>query len=219
MALMLGALAGILGAFVKHPIMHSLRMWSDIIVSWILRVFLYIIPVFVAGFIVKLAHDQILYTIVKEYALIFIIVAASQITYICLVYFAINGFRVKDTIKSIKNMIPAAFVGFGAMSSAAAMPLTLIGAEKNARHPDIAKSCIPATVNSHLIGDCLAIPIFAFAVLKNFSMPEPTLATYSLFAVFFVLAKFSVAAIPGGGIIVMLPIRDALSYYSAVYSF
>lgn len=208
-ALLLGAVTGIIGAFIKHPVMHSLRMGSDIIVSWILRVFLYIIPVFVAGFIVKLAHDQILYTIVKEYALIFAIVAASQITYISFLYFAINSFRIKDTMISIKNMLPAAFIGFGAMSSAAAMPLTLIGAEKNAKHPDIAKSCIPATVNIHLIGDCLAIPLFAFAVLKNFSIPEPNLATYSLFAVFFVLAKFSVAAIPGGGIIVMLPILES----------
>jgi len=207
-ALLLGALIGILGAFIKHPVIHTFRMYSDIIVSWILRIFMYIIPVFIAGFIVKLAHDQILYTIVKEYALIFVIVAASQLTYISLLYFAINGFRPKATLTSMKNMLPAAFVGFGAMSSAAAMPLTLIGAEKNAKHKDIAKGCIPATVNIHLIGDCLAIPIFAFAVLKNFSMPEPSLLHYSLFAVFFVLAKFSVAAIPGGGIIVMLPILE-----------
>ncbi|MCX6990382.1 MAG: cation:dicarboxylase symporter family transporter [Chlamydiae bacterium] len=209
MALLAGALAGILGSFIKHPVMHKLRWVADIIVSWILRVFLYIIPIFVAGFIIKLAHDEILYTIVKEYALIFAIVAASQALYICLLYFFINKCSLKETAKSIKNMLPAAFVGFGAMSSAAAMPLTLIGAEKNAKHKDIAASCIPATVNIHLIGDCLAIPLFAFAVLKNFSLPEPSLIQYSLFAVFFVLAKFSVAAIPGGGIIVMLPILES----------
>ncbi|MBM3208450.1 MAG: dicarboxylate/amino acid:cation symporter [Chlamydiae bacterium] len=95
------------------------------------------------------------------------------------------------------------------------MPLTLIAAEKNAENPDIAKSCIPATVNIHLIGDCLAIPIFAFAVLKNFNLPEPSLMQYSIFAMYFVLAKFSVAAIPGGGIIVMLPILESQLGFSA----
>ena len=68
---------------------------------------------------------------------------------------------------------------------------------------------IPATVNIHLIGDCFAIPIFAFAVLKNFGMEDPGFIAYLAFAVYFVMAKFSVAAIPGGGIIVMLPVLES----------
>jgi Na+/H+-dicarboxylate symporter len=37
-------------------------------------------------------------------------------------------------------------------------------------------------------------------------LPIPNSTQYSLFAVHFVLAKFGVAAVPGGGILVMLPI-------------
>ena len=208
-ALIFGLIAGVASTFIKSPWVESVKKYSEAIVSSILKFFMAIIPIFVCGFIIKLAHDGILYTIAKEYALIFFIVALSQMAYVAILFFMINRFDVKNTIISIKNMLPAALVGFGAMSSAAAMPLTLIGAEKNARRPDVAKSCIPATVNIHLIGDCLAIPIFAFAVLKNFSIPEPSIVQYALFTVFFVLAKFSVAAIPGGGIIVMLPILES----------
>src|SRR5262249_43977507 len=68
---------------------------------------------------------------------------------------------------------------------------------------------IPSTVNIHLIGDCLAIPIFAFAILKNFGMAEPSFLAYISFAFYFVMAKFSVAAVPGGGILVMLPILES----------
>jgi len=106
-------------------------------------------------------------------------------------------------------MFPAAAAGFGSMSSAASMPLTILGAEKNTGNPTLTRLVIPATVNIHLIGDCFAIPIFAFAVLKNFGIAEPAFFAYVLFACYFVLAKFSVAAIPGGGIIVMLPILES----------
>jgi len=115
--------------------------------------------------------------------------------------------------QSVKNMLPAAIAGFSTMSSAAAMPLTIIGAEKNCENKDLARSVIPATVNIHLIGDCFAIPIFAYAVLKNFGFAQPSEIGYLYFAVYFVLAKFSVAAIPSGGILVMLPIlKDHLSF-------
>jgi Na+/H+-dicarboxylate symporter len=94
------------------------------------------------------------------------------------------------------------------MSSAASIPLTLIGTEKNAKNKDLVHTVVPATVNIHLIGDCIAIPCFAFAILKNFDLPQPDLMTYFMFTIYFVIAKFSVAAIPGGGIIVMLPILE-----------
>ena len=94
------------------------------------------------------------------------------------------------------------------MSSAASMPLTIIGTEKNAKNKDLVHTVVPATVNIHLIGDCIAIPCFAFAILKNFDIAQPDVATYFMFSIYFVIAKFSVAAIPGGGIIVMLPILE-----------
>jgi Na+/H+-dicarboxylate symporter len=94
------------------------------------------------------------------------------------------------------------------MSSAAAIPVTIIGTEKNTKNSSLTRLATPLTVNTHLIGDCFAIPIFAFAVMKNFGIAEPTFFTYLLFALYFVIAKFSVAAIPGGGIIVMLPILE-----------
>ena len=56
-----------------------------------------------------------------------------------------------------------------------------------------------------MLGDCIAIIIFAFAILKNFGAPEPTMGVFMLFAFYFVVAKFTVAGIPGGGILAVLP--------------
>ena len=64
------------------------------------------------------------------------------------------------------------------------------------------------TASIHLIGDCIAIPCFAFAILKSYGYPAPTFYTYLIFTIYFVIAKFSVAAVPGGGILVMLPVLE-----------
>ena len=42
-----------------------------------------------------------------------------------------------------------------------------------------------------------------------FKLKETLLLNYFMFVVYFVIAKFSVAGIPGGGIIVMLPILES----------
>ena len=190
-----------------------------------LKFLVFMIPLFVAGFIVKLQYDSVIMTIVKDYALIFILIALAQFSYISMLYLLLNNMIIINYITNIKNMIPAAIIGFSTMSSAASMPLTIIGAEKNAENKDLARSVIPATVSVHLIGDCFAIPIFAYAVLKSFGVAEPSLLNYMIFALYFVLAKFSVAAVPGGGILVMLPIlekylgfnSDMMSLITALY--
>ena len=170
--------------------------------------FLYVIPLFILGFMIKMMHDGVMRIILRDYSIIFGIITGAAFTYITLLYFIASRFHPKTCIRSMKNMLPATLAGFGSMSSVAAMPLTIVGTEKNSKHPDIACSIIPATVNIHLIGDCFAIPIFAFAVMKSFGLTEPPIFHYLLFAIYFVLAKFSVAAVPGGGILVMLPILE-----------
>ena len=82
-------------------------------------------------------------------------------------------------------------------------------------NPDLARSVIPATVNIHLVGDCFAIPIFALAILVSFQGGLPSLEHYALFTFYFVMAKFAVAAVPGGGVLVMLPVLEKYLGFSA----
>lgn len=213
-AMFAGLLLGILCGWLKPSAGEKIGLYFEKWIGLFLKLFLYVIPLFIAGFIINMLHEGMMGLILRAYALIFIVVATTVFTYIALVYWAANGFQKKIFVQNLKNMLPAAIAGFGSMSSAAAMPLTLIGTQKNSKNPDMAKSIIPATVNIHLIGDCFAIPIFAFAILKSFGMAEPAFGSYLIFAVYFVLAKFSVAAVPGGGILVMLPILETYLGFS-----
>ncbi|KTD42411.1 cation:dicarboxylate symporter family transporter [Legionella quateirensis] len=191
----------------------------DKIMNILLSFIVCLIPLFVAGFLIKLQYDGVVSVIIKDYAPIFLLIALAQFVYIGFVLLCLNQFRIAGLFKDFKNMLPAVISGFSTMSSAASMPLTIIGVENSTQNKELSGAVIPATVNIHLVGDCFAIPIFAYAVLKSFGLDEPSLLTYLLFTFYFVLAKFSVAAIPGGGIIVMLPILETyLGFNSAMMS-
>lgn len=224
-AMFLGVSLGIgLGMF-KPAFAQFTADKLDWLVSKVLKSFAFILPFFVVGFVVKLQHDGLMQMIIKDYLKIFMIIAAMQFSYIFFLYWLFNRFNLSRTLTCLKNLFPAAIAAFSTMSSAAVLPLTIMGAERNAKSKDLVRAVIPATVNIHLIGDCFAIPIFAFAIMKGFGVAEPSLMNYLIFVCYFVLAKFSVAAIPGGGILVMLPVLEAylgfnaemLSLITAVY--
>ncbi|MFI4917933.1 MAG: cation:dicarboxylate symporter family transporter [Legionellales bacterium] len=214
-AMFLGIIVGIIASKITPQKSMLLSKKIDYFIGKVLAVVVLLIPFFVAGFVVKLQYDGVMSVIMKDYTFIFAIIALAQYSYILLAYFLLNNLKTAGFLNNIKNMLPAAISGFSTMSSAASMPLTIIGAENNTENKDIARAVIPATVNIHLIGDCIAIPIFAYAVLKSFGMEEPSLLNYLIFTFYFVMAKFSVAAVPGGGIIVMLPILESCLGFNA----
>ncbi|MGL4540450.1 MAG: cation:dicarboxylate symporter family transporter [Candidatus Rhabdochlamydia sp.] len=217
-AMFSGIFFGILFSLFKPALSLKISLYFEKAIQKMLNMLTFIIPIFITGFIIKLIHDQLIHTIIYDYSLIFILVAISQFIYIACIYLMSNRFNFPPFLQALKNMLPAAITGFSSMSSAAAMPLTIIGSEKNTQNPSLTRLATPLTVNTHLIGDCFAIPIFAFAIMKNFGIPEPTFFAYLLFALYFVMAKFSVAAIPGGGIIVMLPILESQLGFTAEMS-
>lgn len=217
-ALFGGLIFGIALTFFKPLLAGRIASVFEKIIEKILFLLTYAIPLFITGFIIKLVHDKVLQGMVQNYAWILLLVALAQFSYIAFLYLFACRFRFSNFLQSIKNMFPAAIAGFGSMSSAAAMPLTIMGVDKNVTNPHLSRLVVPATVNIHLLGDCFAIPIFAFAVMQNFGVTELSFFSYLPFALLFVLAKFSVAAIPGGGIIVMLPILESQLGFNAEMS-
>ena len=91
------------------------------------------------------------------------------------------------------------------MSSLATLPVTLNAAEKNTGAIDISRAVIPATVNIHMVGVSIAIPLIALTILLGYGHPLPSFNHYCVFALNFVIAQLAVAAVPGGAILVMIP--------------
>ena len=184
---------------------HALQKISIAILN---KAFIPVIPIFLVGFLLKLQHDQLLVMICKNYLSIFLMISVLLIIYLVLMYGFACNFNRSRWGASLRNMLPAALAGFSSMSSAAAMPLTILASEQNCNNKNIARGVVPITTNIHLVGDCFGIPIMALAIILSFGGTLPSFADYMIFASFFVLAKFAVAAVPGGGILVMLPILE-----------
>lgn len=206
-ALIAGLLLGLLCGYGKPLIAEQIAQILEKITEKLLKSLSLVMPFFIMGFVIKMQAEGTLKHIIHDYALIFVVIAVAQYTYIFFIYF-LSTLQWRAFCQAIKNMLPAAIAGFSTMSSAAAMPLTLIATERNVKNRDLARAIIPATVNNHLMGDCFAIPILAFAILTSFNLSVPSEINYLIFTGYFVIAKFSVAAVPGGGILVMLPILE-----------
>jgi Na+/H+-dicarboxylate symporter len=89
------------------------------------------------------------------------------------------------------------------------MPILLVSTEKNLKDSEKAKMIVPAIINIHTLGSAIAIPILALATLKTFGLPLPSFSTFIIFALYTALAKYAVAAVPGGVVIVVAPILEA----------
>jgi Na+/H+-dicarboxylate symporter len=200
--------SGIFAGWIRASWVNKVYNNIELIVKKLLKLIFLSVPFFIIGFEIQMLHDGLLLNIIQNYSKILIIIVFSLALYISLLYLIVNQFSFRKFLVNLKNMFPAIITGMASMSSAAALPLTIVSVDKNSKNSEFAKSIVPATVNIHLIGDCFAIPIFAFAILKGFNIDSPNFLIYSIFAFYFVLAKFSVAAVPGGGILVMLPILE-----------
>jgi Na+/H+-dicarboxylate symporter len=206
-ALMIGFLLGTLFKYVfkekGQKLSHFLYQGSYLFLN---RFFIPLMPLFILGFTLKLQHEGLLNFIVEDYFRIFLIISSLLLAYNVFIFFNLAKFSVRELKEYLTHVLPAALTGFSTMSSAASLPLTLKAAHHNTQEKEVTTAIAASTVNNHLVGDCFAIPIMALALLCAFQMPLPDLSTYLTFAFFFVMAKFAVAAVPGGGILVMLPI-------------
>lgn len=206
-ALLLGLTCGIILAFKPNPsITDRLKKAREFCIRTLRKILTPIIPLFIFGFMLKLQKDDILEQMISVYSKVFIITLIAMITYITVMYTVLAKGNLFKAMRYMKDFFPAAITAFSTMSSMAAYPVTLECAQHISKNPRLTQGILTSTVNIHLMGVGIAIPILAMTVLMYFGYPFPSLSTYSIFALYLILAKFSVAAIPGGSIMVAIPV-------------
>ena len=177
----------------------------DLVTQILQKSFIPLLPVYVFGFVLKMQLEGSLGILFQSCGQILALMIGLIIIYIGLMYAMAANFSPKRLGIYVRNMFPAAFTGFTTMSSAATMPVTLQATQKNMDDKSYVQLVIPATVNIHLLGDALGIPLLGLATLQLSGLPMPDISSFAIFAGFFCVAKFSTAGIPGGGILVLLP--------------
>ncbi len=215
-AMIAGILLGSIFAIHHNTKMEKLAHRLNSMSLFILRkLFLPILPIFILGFVFKLEHEKLLSTVLGQYLNVFLIVISSQICYTVLLYMLAANFSVSKFLKYITNILPATLTGITTISSAATMPVTIMCTEKNLSNAAMARTIIPATANIHTLGSAFGVTILAFGTMSAFGLQLPQIQEFIVFAFYYAVAKFAVAGIPGGVIIVVSPLLESYLGFSS----
>ncbi len=209
-ALLCGFLMGIFFSIFPNEKARSVAQYLNQLSNQFLKkVFIPFLPLFILGFVFKLEYEHILQIALKIYGPILLLIIFSQWLYLSTWYFIASHFSFKRFVFYLKNVLPASVTGLTTISSAASMPVLLISTEKNLNDTEKAKMLVPAIINIHTIGSAIGIPILSLATISTFGLPLPSVTSFMIFAFYTALAKYAVAAVPGGVIIVVAPILEA----------
>lgn len=206
-ALLLGMLAGLYGAFWGNP---TLTRWGNVLRNGIqaalTKIFIPLVPFYVIGFLFKLQHEESLIDTFTGYGpMIGLVIVVQCLS--TLFFFASASMGSLQNFKTyLKNFSPAGLVALSTMSSVATLPLTLEAAEKSTKHETLPQVIIPATTNIHHVGDSVGVPILIAAVLAINGLDAMSYGTFLVFSMYYMVAKFGVASVPGGEVLVLAPI-------------
>ena len=137
-----------------------------------------------------------------------LLIILTYLLYIALLFFIVANFNYNILVKYIVKVVPASLTCFTTMSSLITIALTINAAKKNTVAFDISRLVISATANIHMVGLVINIPLMALSILTSFGYALPTLAGYSNFTFYFVLAQFAIAGALGFGILVMIHLLE-----------
>ena len=205
-AMMAGLAYGFLVKFLKNQRALSFSDGLQNLVKFFLqKCFIPLLPVYVTGFVLKMQYEGSLVILFGNFGQVFGIICCAIVIYIFVLFYIGSGFNLSTCINMIRRMLPAGLTGFSTISSAVAMPITMAATEENLGNTSFARLVVPLTVNFHMVGHSLSIPIVSLTLLQLFGYQIPTLGSFLIFTVYYCIAKFSASGIPGGGILVMIP--------------
>jgi len=214
-ALIAGFVLGVIFSFLKVASADkAAKKLNKLANTFLKKIFIPLLPLFILGFVFKLEEDALLAKALRTYGPVFFIVVGTQISYMLLLYFLAAKGVFKTFFTYIKNVLPATITGFSTLSSAATMPILILCTEKNLSEPAIAEMVVPATINTHTLGSAIGITILSLTTLLAFGHPLPTFYEFFEFGLIYALAKFAVAAVPGGAIIVVGPLLETYFHFT-----
>ncbi|PCI74431.1 hypothetical protein COB28_01240 [Candidatus Dependentiae bacterium] len=178
------------------------------------RVLLPFLPLYVCGFLLKIQGEGLLQQVLGDYSLTFLVMLILHWAFLFIWYLASQAGNFSLAREKILNALPSYMTALSTMSSTAAIPVTLNSAEKNRVHEGLSNVAVPILANVHLLGDAVSIPLLALVTKSLFTGGFPGVIEYLWFLGYFVISMLAVAGIPGGGIMVMIPVLESMFHFS-----
>ena len=206
-ALIAAIVLGITFSIIRVPAVISgvnrVKQWIEVILNY---GFIPLLPLYVLGFLLKILHEGLVSCLIQQYGSAVLLIVSMQLIYLVWIYFFASGFSISRAIHAIKNAIPAYLTAFSTMSSTATVPVSIKAAEQNTGARGLPSMAMPIMANVHLLGDSIGTPILAMVTMLLFQGALPGFMQYVGFVFYFCTTMFAVSGIPGGGILVMIPI-------------
>jgi len=225
-AMLAALLVGVALSFYKSEMGVAIITRGKRAIEWGLsHLFIPVLPLYVLGFFLKMSREMPLAKLFSVYGVVFVAALCLQVIILFLLYLFAAGGSVRRALSMIGVAVPSYVTALGTMSSIAALPVSIVCAEKNSKSRSVSYFAMPILANIHLMGDAVSVPLFCLATMYVFTASIPSLATYLVFIGYFCFTMLAVSGIPGGGIIVMLPLLksifgftpDMLSLMTALY--
>lgn len=209
-ALILAFILGIGLSKIKNSILlKCTEEFATIITNVVTKILVPFVPIYIGCIFAKLSYSGEIFTTLKSFAIVYIILFAIQISYIVLQY-SVAGIIIKENpFKLIRNMMPAYFTAVGTQSSAATIPVTLQSVKDNNVSKEVYEFVVPLCATIHLAGDTITLVLTSMAVMyMNGQTP-----TFSMILPFiFMLGVTMIAApgVPGGGVMAALGLLQTM---------
>lgn len=210
-ALFSAVVLGLILSFISvRPIEQFVLSGKRLIQKILTYGFIPVLPLYVLGFLLKMRAEGLLSCLAQQYGSAFLLIIVLQCLYTLFIFFVATGFSLSRAWRAIKNAMPSYLTAFSTMSSVASVPAAIDGAEKNTKNRPLAEMTIPIMANMHMLGDSVGTPILSMFSMLIFQGTMPTFAQYVEFVPLFCTAMFAAAGVPGGGILVMIPLLVSL---------
>ncbi|GAA0821319.1 dicarboxylate/amino acid:cation symporter [Clostridium tertium] len=209
-ALVFSFIMGISLSKIKNSsILNIFNEFSSIVTKIISKVLIPIVPIYVGAIFSKLSFSGEIFSTLKSFALVYIILFALQAIYILIQYSFASSIKKENPLKLLKNMLPAYLTAAGTQSSSATIPVTIDCVNNNDVSEEVADFVIPLAATIHLAGDTITLVLTSMAVMYM----TGRVPTFSLMLPFiFMLGVTMVAApgVPGGGVMAALGILESM---------
>lgn len=188
------------------------------IVSMVIEfVLIPLVPIYVGAIFAKLTVTGEIFTTLKDFAFVYVILFALQFSYIIIQFVIAGALRKESPVNLIKNMLPAYFTALGTQSSVATIPVTLECTKSNNVKEGVADFTIPLCATIHLAGDTITLVVTAMGVMYM-NGQVPTFEMIMPFILMLGITMVAAPGVPGGGVMAALGLIQTMLGFGEVQS-
>ncbi|NFT93322.1 dicarboxylate/amino acid:cation symporter [Clostridium botulinum] len=198
-----------LSKITNSSLLRGFQEFSSIVSMIISKVIIPLVPLYIAAIFSKLSLSGEIFTTIKSFATIYLILFILQFAYLLCQYSIAGGLKKENPFKLLKNMIPAYLTAVGTQSSAATIPVTLSCTKENNVSEEVADLVVPLCATIHLAGDTITLVLTSIGVMLMRG-ETPTLITMMPFILMLGVTMVAAPGVPGGGVMAALGLLESM---------